>query len=309
MSTPVPVVDLQVATRSTAPAHLLAAVKTATESCGVVQVVNHGVPAGLLADFGQRADRIFDLPRERKAELASPTGHPFRGWRQWADDFDRLELERFSVGQFDNVAHARAEGLPDAYLALYDHPNVWPADDPRLHHTAFRYLDAVSGVAARVLDVYARAQGLAAGTFPSGGLPYLQLTVTRYPAASVDDGGPGEVLLTERADASALTVIAQAGGSAPLQVRTRGGGWVPVENVPGALLVFSGTLLSRWSNGRLRAARHRVVSGETAAARTTSVSYSPPLDAVVEPLAPFLRDGEITDCKPLTAWDLTTALL
>lgn len=304
MSNPIPVVDLQVATRSTAPAHLLSAVKTATESCGVVQVVNHGVSPELLAGFSERTGRIFGLPREQKTELASPTGHPFRGWRQWADDFDRLELERFSVGQFDNVAHARAEGVPDSCLALYDHANVWPAGDPRLHHTAFRYLNAASDVARKVLGLYARAQGLPADTFPSGELPHLSLTVTRYPGASVDGSAPGEVLLTERADAAAVTVIAQAGDYAPLQVRTKDGGWVPAGNIPGALLVLSGTLLGRWTNGRLRAARHRVVSGGAEGARSTAVSYSPPLDAVVEPLAPFLRPGEITDYHPVTSRDL-----
>lgn len=315
MNNPIPVVDLQVATRSTAPAHLLAAVKTATESCGVVQVVNHGVPGHLINDLGRGFARLFGLPRPRKAALVSPTGHPFRGWRQWPDDFGRLELERFGVGQFDNVAHARAEGLADAYLALYAHANVWPEDDPRLHFTAFRYLSAASEVAERVLGLYARAQGLPADTFPVGGLPHLSLTVSRYPAwdgaesgdgdcDQADDGQGGEgddtrVLLAERADASAVTVIAQNGGFGPLQVRLPGGGWASAEAIPGALLVFSGTLLARWTNGRLRAARHRVVAGG-AAARSATVSYSPPLEAVVEPLSPFLQPGEIADGGPVT---------
>jgi len=68
----------------------LEAVRTATEEFGAVQVVNHGVPQDLVADLNARAGRLLGLPRAEKAKLASP--HPYRGWRQWPDDFGRLEL-------------------------------------------------------------------------------------------------------------------------------------------------------------------------------------------------------------------------
>ena len=54
---------------------------------------------------------LLGLPRADKAKLTSPTGHPYRGWRQWPDDFGRLELERFMVAQFDDVAEAAAAGI------------------------------------------------------------------------------------------------------------------------------------------------------------------------------------------------------
>jgi isopenicillin N synthase-like dioxygenase len=77
-------------------------VRAVTEETGIVQVVNHGMPRELTGDFTTRIGRLLSLPRTRKAELASPTGHTYRGWRQWPDDFGRLELERFNVGQFDH---------------------------------------------------------------------------------------------------------------------------------------------------------------------------------------------------------------
>jgi len=81
----VPVIDLENVQ--------LDAVRAAAEELGAVQVVNHGVPGELSADLGR---------------LASP--RPYRGWRQWPDDFGRLELERFNVAQFDGVAEAEAAG-------------------------------------------------------------------------------------------------------------------------------------------------------------------------------------------------------
>ena len=90
MSSPIPVIDLAAATAPGAPAELLDAVKEATETIGIIQVVNHGVPESLITEFNQHIARLLDRPRDRKAELASPTGHPYRGWRQWPDDFGRL---------------------------------------------------------------------------------------------------------------------------------------------------------------------------------------------------------------------------
>jgi isopenicillin N synthase-like dioxygenase len=54
---------------------------------------------------------------------------------------------------------------------------------------------------------------------------------------------------------------------------------VPVT--PGALQVFSGHLLARWTDGRLRPGRHRVVAGGTVTRRSMAVFVYPALDTVV----------------------------
>ncbi len=237
MTSVIPVIDLAAATVPDAPRELLDRIREATETVGIIQVVNHGVPTGLISEFDQRIRRLLALPRDRKALLASPTGHPYRGWRQWPDDFGRLELERFNVGQFDNVEQARAAGLAEEYLGLYAHDNVWPDDDPELRGLAFRYIAAGRSVAERVLGLYARAQGLPEDTFPVSPLPYLSLTVNNYPTWTYPDTGRDEdkLLLLEHADGSAVTILAQDGDYQGLQIQLPGGDWLPVPIVPGAL--------------------------------------------------------------------------
>jgi isopenicillin N synthase-like dioxygenase len=306
MPSPIPVIDLAVATAPDVPPDLLDQIKEATETVGVIQVVNHGVPSTLTSEFDQRIGRLLDLPRDRKVKLASPTGHPYRGWRQWPDDSGRLELERFNVGQFDNVEHARAAGLAEEYLGLYAHDNVWPDDDPELRDLTFRYIAAGQSLAERVVGLYARAQGVPQSTFPVDPLPYLSLTVNNYPTWTYPDTGNDEdkLLLLEHADGSVITVLAQSGDYEGLQVQLPDGDWLPVPIVPGALQVFSGSLLTRWTNGLLRPARHRVVAGGSATRRSTAVFYYPALNRVLEPLAPFVEPGEETDYEPVTQWDL-----
>ncbi len=305
--TQIPVVDLDIALGDNPPRDLLDEVRVAAEQIGIIQIVGHGVDLGLIRDFSRHAARLLSLPRADKTALASPTGHPYRGWRQWPDDFGRLELERFTVGQFDNADDARAAGVPADYLGLYAHANVWPPDDPAMRDITFRYIDACRMVAERVLTLYARALDVPDDTFPRSSLPYLRLTVNNYPTWSYPDA-PDEdkLLLLEHADDSAVTVLSQEGDYEGLQVQLPDGAWRPVPVIPGALQAFSGALLARWTSGRLRPARHRVVAGGTVTRRSTAVFCYPSLDTVVRPLAPF-ADLEGTGHEPALLWDLVRA--
>jgi flavonol synthase len=278
----------------------LDAIRAATEDLGAVQVVNHGVPEELAADLSARMARLLSLPRAEKARLASP--HPYRGWRQWPDDFGRLELERFNVAQFDDVEAARAAGLAQEHLGLYAHANMWPAEDPGLPHAAFGYIEASRRLAARMLALYATAQGLPADAFGLGSPPHLRLTVNDYPTWTYPEATADEdkLLLLEHADDSAVTVLAQEGDYEGLQVQGPGGGWIPVPVIPGALQVFSGHLLARWTGGRLRPGRHRVVAGGTVTRRSTAVFVYPALDTVVGPLPPFAAGSAD---PPVLVWD------
>jgi flavonol synthase len=309
MTYQIPVIDLRAALSDSPPAGLMDDVRAAVEQFGVVQVVHHGVDPGLIEEFSRHAADLLTRPRAEKATLASPTGHPYRGWRQWPDDFGRLELERFNVAQFDNPEDARAAGIPDEYLGLYAHANVWPPDDPSMREVTFCYIEASRRLAERMLVLYARAAGVPAGTFSLGDVPHLRLTVNDYPTWSYrDPAGPApssdddKLLLLEHADDSVVTVLSQAGDYEGLQVEMPDGSWRPVPIIPGALQVFSGMLLTRWSNGRLRPGRHRVVAGGTVTRRSTAVFCYPSLQTVVEPLAPFVGPDGPGD-EPVLVWD------
>ena len=306
MPSAVPVIDLEAAEAGSQ----LDVVRAATEELGAVQVVNHGVPQDLTAALSARMARLLSLPRAEKAKLASP--HPYRGWRQWPDDFGRLELERFNVAQFDDVRAARAAGLGEEFLGLYTQSNLWPEDDPGLREVAFGYIEASRRLAERMLRLYARAQGLREDIFGLGALPHLRLTVNDYPTwaypeagareAGTDEAGADEdkLLLLEHADDSAVTVLAQEGDYPGLQIQGPDGSWIAVPVIPGALQVFSGSLLTRWTGGRMRPGRHRVVAGGTVTRRSTAVFVYPALETVVAPLAPF---GAAGDAEPVLVWD------
>jgi flavonol synthase len=297
MTSAIPVIDLEAA--SAGDLAQLDAIRAGTEDLGAIQVVNHGVPGDLIDDLNRRMARLLALPRSEKARLASP--HPYRGWRQWPDDFGHLELERFNVAQFDGIPDAAAAGVPDEYLGLYAHANAWPEDDPGLRETAFGYMEACRELAGRMLGLYARAQGLPEDTFGLGRVPHFRLTVNDYPTWTYSDDEAGDkLLLLEHADDSAVTILRQQGGYEGLQVQGPDGDWNSVPLTPGALQVFSGHLLARWTGGRLRPGRHRVLAGGTVTRRSTAVFVYPALETVVEPLGPFAAGSGF---PPVRVWD------
>ncbi|WP_369264809.1 2-oxoglutarate and iron-dependent oxygenase domain-containing protein [Streptomyces sp. R35] len=302
--TDIPVIDLAAALADDAPDDLLADVRRAAETIGIIQIVNHGVPAEVIAEFNDGFGRILDLPRAEKERLASPTGHPYRGWRQWPDDFGRLELERFNIAQYDDAAAAEAAGLSPEHATLFAHANVWPPQEPGLRAATHRYHDAFVDVARRVLGLYARVLDVPAHTIPLGDDVYTTLVVNDYPKWPHDTGTSDDekLLLLEHADSSAITVLHQEGDYAGLQGQRPDGTWIPVPIRPGALQVFTGTLLTNWTEGRLRPGRHRVVAGGSVTRRSSAVFVHPSLDTVVEPL-PAFADLDGSDFEPVSVWE------
>ncbi|WP_369141859.1 2OG-Fe(II) oxygenase family protein [Streptomyces sp. R44] len=281
--------------------------RRAAETIGIIQVVGHGVPPEVIAEFNDGFGRILDLPREQKEQLTSPTGHPFRGWRQWPDDFGRLELERFSIAQYDDTEAALAAGLSPEHATLYEHANVWPPQEPGVRAAARRYHDAFLDVARRVVGLYARVLDVPAQTVPLGDDAYTTLIVNNYPtwphgADSADTSDEEKLLLLEHADSSVVTVLHQEGDYAGLQGQRPDGTWIPVPIRPGALQIFTGTLLANWTDGRLRPGRHRVVAGGAVTRRSSGLFAHPSLDTVVEPLAAF-ADPDGSDFEPVSVWE------
>ncbi|MER7937744.1 MULTISPECIES: 2-oxoglutarate and iron-dependent oxygenase domain-containing protein [unclassified Streptomyces] len=299
----IPTIDLAAALADDAPEELLATVRHAAETLGIIQVVNHGVPTEVIAGFNDGFRRILDLPRAEKEQLASPTGHPNRGWRQWPDDFGRLELERFNIAQYDDTREAEAAGLSPEHATLYQHVNVWPPQEPGLREATHRYRDAFVDVARRVLTLYARVLDVPADTFSLGDDVHTTVVVNNYPKWPYDSASDEEkLLLLEHADSSTVTVLHQEGDYAGLQGQRPDGTWTPVPIRPDALQVFTGTLLTNWTDGRLRPGRHRVVAGGSVTRRSSAVFVHPGLDTVVAPL-PAFADPDGSDFEPVSVWE------
>jgi hypothetical protein len=205
------------------------------------------------------AGELFVAPDVNADWAAGGTGHPFRGLRAFHDDLGQRCWRRWSIGRFDDVAQARAAGVDERFLPLYEAPNVWPSS------TQVR--SALAGFRERATSWTSEIVPLATDGLALGAPDNANLAVSEYDPG-VDERGRA-VYFDEHSDLSALTFIVQDGAPGGLQVWL-GDSWCEPATGPGDAVVLVGDWLHRASCGRLPAGAHRVLA--TSAPRRSVVA-------------------------------------
>lgn len=216
---------------------------------GFVILKDHDVPVELLDRAYALAEAVFALPEHSKRRYAAG----LRGYTPFgtehAKDSRHPDLKEF--WQIGRDPHGVAdEDLP---------PNVWPQELPDFEPTFSRLFDALDATGRSLLRALAPQLGLAEGYFE----PLVRhgtsiLRVLHYPP--VEDGvAPGCVRSAAHEDINFLTIMVAAKG-AGLELLDRDGSWLPVETDPTNLIVDSGDMLQRLTNGVIPATTHRVVN-------------------------------------------------
>ena len=138
-------------------------------------------------------------------------------------------------------------------------PNVWPERPVGFEPVFKRLFAALDETGRLLLQALAPQLGLAEDYFDplvKGGTSILR--VLHYPPVP-DDAPPGAVRSAAHEDINFLTILVAARG-AGLQLLDRDGQWLPVETAPRNLIVDSGDMLARLTNGVIPATTHRVVN-------------------------------------------------
>jgi isopenicillin N synthase-like dioxygenase len=258
----VPVIDLGPARGTGAGAEAVAAlVGSACAEVGFFQVTGHGVPSGLLTELSTLTRQFFALPTDRKARVAQPAPDQVRGWSGVGSEGITYSLdeespadlkEKFDIGPVDRS--------PDAGDGPHAAPNLWPAELPELRapwEAAHRQL---SGVADVLMGCAARALALPPDYFvPRFDRAVSMLRALYYPHQP-EPPLPGQMRAGVHSDYGAFTLVSAEPRPGGLQVLDRGGEWVDVPVIPGALMVMIGDLLTEWTDDRWPATLHRVVN-------------------------------------------------
>ncbi|XP_051194239.1 DIBOA-glucoside dioxygenase BX6-like [Lolium perenne] len=245
-SVTIPVIDL-FASRS----DVLAQVKAAAETVGFFQVVNHGVPAVLLAETLASVRRFHESPPESKAPYYTR---------------DLAKKLRFN-SNFDLFQSPAANWRDTLFCQALPDP---PGEDelpPAVRGVLPAYSGAARRLAVAVLELLSEALGLAPGRLAEMGCADGVVVVGNYYPPCPE---PRRTLGTSRhSDPAFLTVLLQDYDMPGLQVLVGGEeeeedgrrrAWADVPPVAGALVINVGDLLQLVSNGRLRSVEHRVVA-------------------------------------------------
>ncbi|MGW7411150.1 isopenicillin N synthase family dioxygenase [Streptomyces sp. NPDC054863] len=255
---------------------------------GCFFVHHHGIPAGLIAEVYEETQRFYQLPLEEKNRYEATEKSQFLGYRGFGREKSRTHsgaeaCEQYRIGNVTDEL-----GIPESV-------DFYHAHFPKSLEL-FRHLTLLGD---GILAACALGLGLEEDFFTGHvGTPLHRLGLNHYGAAhpSAEDSEVGYAM-SPHIDLSLLTILDQ---DAPgLDVRTPDGTWQEVPAVPGALFVFLGDYLQRWSNGQYRAAPHRVgaVRGDR---MSIQYKHRPDYGVVVAPLDALTGPADPPRYAPLS---------
>jgi isopenicillin N synthase-like dioxygenase len=256
-----------------------------------------GMPAAMPLDAATRRTLLSLLTapeaegwRQRRQARDGQRSNVYRGW------FTLQDGHSFGLSIGPDVV--RGAGCVDPADPLRAATPLPPEEKlPGWRAVVRDYYRAMERIGAALIAGIARGLGLPeAEMLPVFAQGISTLRLMRYPlrpasalaAIPADrlyidhEGARRLVILDTHADFGILALVAQD-GIGGLQIRTNEGGWVDVAPEEGTLAVTFGRLLERWTGGRIRATRHRVLS--TGSERfSLPFFYEPAAAAEIAPL-------------------------
>ncbi|MFH8482801.1 isopenicillin N synthase family dioxygenase [Streptomyces sp. NPDC018055] len=306
MDSAVPVVDLGGWRTASAAEReeTAAALDRGLRDTGMFLLTGHGVPETSMQELRARGREFFALPSEAKRPYA--IGAPYEsGW---------LEMHPGGGVGVPRAEGAEAAAPPDLHESFYSGPsyrsgdealdrycyppNRWPDGElPGLRRAVETYTDHMRRVAQALNELFAQVLGLPGDFFTSRATraTWTQ-NVSWYPSlASVGTVASGQLRNGPHTDLGAFTILSRQLGVGGLQAWNETAGWFAPPHRPDALVVNLGDLMERWTDGRWRALRHRVLAPSPSAPDEELLSlvffYESDPGTRIDPLSPPVGGG------------------
>ncbi|OVA09024.1 Oxoglutarate/iron-dependent dioxygenase [Macleaya cordata] len=204
---------------------------------GFFQIVNHGVPLGLMSQALELSKAFFEYPEEEKRKSSPASGAPLpAGYsRQPEHSADKNEyLLMFPPGSSFNVYPSNLSGFREILEETFSH----------LTKTGLlveKILNDCLGLPPNFLHEYNHDRSWD-----------FMVALRYFPATNTENTG-----ISEHQDGNCITFVFQdeVGGLEVL----KDGIWIPVIPTEGSLIVNLGDVIQVLSNNKYKSATHRVV--------------------------------------------------
>ncbi len=247
------------------------------ERFGFVTVTNHGIPPAYLRRAYEVARSTFALPEAVKQKYETPANGRATGYTSFG------------------IEHAKDDPTPDLKEFWHVRKNVpmaerlYPIEVSDFGGTYMALFDALDRLSTRLLDAVGRHLGR-----PDGELSAMTregnslLRILHYPP--IRPGTPG-LRSAPHEDINFITLLVSATASG-LEILTREGAWIAVDNPPDAIIVNAGDMLQLLTRGRIRSTTHRVTNGTGDGERYSIPFFVHPRSEVVLSELPRVTAGE-----------------
>lgn len=256
-----------------------------SQTVGFFYVENHGISQELIDAVFTQSRRFHSQPLEVKTKISYFTTDSFKSGYQPGEeerpnanvniipDAKPNLLAKFSVNREGGSAGLNA---PPPATAV----NIWPDNLPGFREVVQDYHNQIETLGRQFLPLWATGLKLPLDYFDKYFVtPHLTMSLLHYPPQK--EIGNRRYGIAPHTDNSLMTFLAQADVSG-LAVRMPSGHWRMVETVPGRLLVNTGNLMVRWTNGEYLSTKHRVINTNLVDRYSIPVFFGPSGDALIE---------------------------
>ena len=250
-----------------------AQINAALAEVGFMQLVNLDISPTLLGDVYRVANEFFENQKADKVRCRYQSAEENFGYQGIAEE----HLDPSAPADLKETFTMR--NILNAPIG----EERWPS--PKFRNLVTEFYAAAFEEARRVLRIFEEVLNQEGGFFVdahSG--ENVTLRVLYYPDQSASEVSEGQLGAGAHTDYGMMTLLFQdeIGG---LQVKDARGQWIDAPPTEGAVVINSGDLLERWTNGRFRSTLHRVQPMRRAGARQSIAFFvDPDSDVVVDVL-------------------------
>ena len=230
-------------------------VRVAAHEVGFLTLHNTPIPAGDIAEVLAVYRSFFTLPAAQKAAVDMARTGSNRGWGAGGSEQVDPDANPDYKQIFDSGFEVAGSDLP-TYA-----PNQWPDVPTDFKAVIENYYARALAFSGDVLAAIVGGIGEDVGYFRAQfDQPMALLRGNYYPQRPAWAGAKDFGIATHT-DYGCLTLLAMD-GTPGLEVRGRGGRWIPVSAPVGEFVVNFGEMLEMWTQKRIKATPHRVVGGD-----------------------------------------------
>jgi isopenicillin N synthase-like dioxygenase len=246
----------------------------ALSELGFFALINHGVEQRIIDAAYSAAEAFFALPEATKiqyeiAELKGQRGFTRFG-KEHAKDSAAPDLKEFwHIGRVAEVAQPSSQANADEAPSL---KNIWPREVPQFQPvmaTLFQQLETCAGHLMEACAHYLQQPSHFFAAQVAEGSTLLR--VIHYPPVA-EAVMPNSLRAAPHEDINLITLLCEA-TTPGLELLKPDGEWLPIQTVPGQIIVDTGDMLQSLSNGLLKSTTHRVVNPNSSRDRRFSMPF------------------------------------
>lgn len=277
--------------------------KNLSEACfkhGFFHLINHGIDKTLMASIFEQSKLLFQLSPEEKAKIDVSKSKFFRGYTDFKNETLNPKVQKepdTKEGYYCGV-HID-ENSPEYGKDTFQGPNQYPSEQllPNFREVVDKYYYEMSALSQKFLKYIAMVLNVPIKDMEEKfNFPVALLRLLHYNERK-SDIDKGIYACGDHSDYGLLTFLL-TDGVPGLEVLIDGA-WIEVDHIPGAFVVNLADMLERFSNGKVKSTKHRVINKLGKERYSIPFFFEPNSSTIIEPLVNFIDDKNPLKYSPV----------